>query len=71
MAAAADLIESLHLVEPESYATRGYPHEEWARLREAAPVERAEQEELPQRRVHRLRLGRVEPVERLLTARRA
>jgi hypothetical protein len=47
MSAAADLIESLHLVEPESYATRGYPHEEWARLREAAPVERFEPEGWP------------------------
>ena len=45
--AAADLIESLHLVEPTSYSTRGYPHEEWATLRKSAPVERFEPEGWP------------------------
>ena len=47
MAAAADLIEPRYLVEPEAYSERGYPHEEWARLREAAPVERFEPEGWP------------------------
>ncbi len=30
----------LHLVDPASYAKRGYPHVDWARLRREAPVER-------------------------------
>lgn len=47
MAAAPDLIEALHLIEPESYAERGYPHAEWATLRHAAPVERFEPEGWP------------------------
>lgn len=47
MAAATDLIDSSHLVEPESYSERGYPHAEWAKLREAAPVQKFEPEGWP------------------------
>ena len=41
------IIESLHLVEPDSYAERGYPHAEWAKLRQTAPIERFEPDGWP------------------------
>ena len=47
MAAATDLINALNLVEPNAYATNGYPHSEWAKLRKTAPVERFEPDGWP------------------------
>jgi cytochrome P450 len=35
-------IDGLRLIDPASYAERGYPHEEWARLRREAPLARVE-----------------------------
>ena len=47
MANAALPFDGSSLIEPESYARQGYPHAEWATLREAAPVERFEPEGWP------------------------
>ena len=42
MAAAELPIDGSSLIEPASYAENGYPHPEWAQLRQTAPVERFE-----------------------------
>ena len=47
MAAAALPFDGSTLVEPESYASQGYPHPEWAQLRQTAPLERFEPEGWP------------------------
>jgi cytochrome P450 len=47
MAAAAQPIDGSTLVEPQSYSTRGYPHAEWAMLREASPIEQFEPDGWP------------------------
>jgi cholest-4-en-3-one 26-monooxygenase len=38
MAAEALTLDAIDIISPERYATRGYPHEEWALLRREAPV---------------------------------
>ena len=35
-------IDPLHLIDPQSYGERGYPHEAWAQLRRNSPVRRFE-----------------------------
>ena len=47
MAAAELPIDGASLIEPASYAENGYPHPEWAQLRQTAPVERFEPEGWP------------------------
>ena len=47
MAAAELPIDGSSLIEPASYAENGYPHPEWAQLRQTAPVERFEPEGWP------------------------
>jgi hypothetical protein len=47
MASAAQPIDGSTLVEPQSYSTQGYPHADWAMLREASPIEQFEPDGWP------------------------
>ena len=42
MSALSPDLASFDLIQPDRYVQRGYPHEEWARLRREAPVLRFE-----------------------------
>lgn len=47
MAAAALPFDGSTLIDPNAYARQGYPHPEWAKLRQTAPVERFEPDGWP------------------------